>query len=56
MKELRATHFQMGQMAQQFATESGNYRSVPTGGLESKLTYKIPAYESGTWVDKQAKF
>ena len=43
MKELRGTHFQMGQAQLQYQTESNNYRSIPT-------------YESGTWNDKQAKF
>ena len=55
MKELRATHFHLGQNPQQYVTENGNYRCKPQTA-EDKLTYKIPVYESGTWVDRGARF
>jgi hypothetical protein len=55
MKELRGTHFQLGQMPQKYVTENHNYRSA-SQAHEPKLSEKIPVYESGTWVDKQAKF
>lgn len=56
MKELRGTHFQMGQAQLQYQTESNNYRSIPTESKDNNLNFKIPTYESGTWNDKQARF
>jgi hypothetical protein len=56
MKELRNTHFGMGQAPLSYQTESHNYRSVPGRSPNSQLNFKIPTYEAGTWVDKAAKF
>ena len=57
MKELRNTHFHLGAMPQNYQTESGYYKhpsSQPPG--TSNMDFKIPTYESGTWVDKEARF
>ena len=56
IKELRGTHFGMGQASLSYQTESNNYRSLPGVSQDSKLNFKIPTYEAGTWVDKDAKF
>ena len=56
MKELRGTHFGMGQAPLSYQTESNNYRSTPGKSQNSNIDFKIPIYESGTWVDKEAKF
>jgi hypothetical protein len=56
IKELRGTHFGMGQAPLNYQTESSNYRSRPGASQDSKLNFKIPSYETGTWVDKDAKF
>lgn len=59
MKELRNTHFQLGLMPQQYRTENDHYKHAQHARdtqAPNKLTYEIPTYESGTWVDKQAKF
>ena len=56
IKELRGTHFGMGEAPLTYQTESHNYRSVPGKSVGTKLNFKIPTYETGTWVDKNAKF
>jgi hypothetical protein len=45
-------------MPQQYHTENDHY-SNPQNSLKqttNQLTYQIPVYESGTWVDKEARF
>jgi hypothetical protein len=54
MKELRNTHFNLGLMPQEYRTENDYYKK--SNQAPTKLTYEIPSYDSGTWVDKQAKF
>lgn len=59
MKELRNTHFNLGLMPQQYRTENDYYKKTLQAKESqgpTKLTYEIPSYDSGTWVDKQAKF
>jgi hypothetical protein len=55
MKELRSTHFNLGLMPQHYQTENDHYKQTHAQG-PTKLTFEIPTYESGTWVDKQARF
>ena len=55
MKELRATHFNLGGMSSSYQTEmNGNYNMPHSDSLS--MAAKIPEYESGTWVNKNAKF
>lgn len=54
MKELRGTHFGMGQAGLNYQTENHHYRNAP--GKSQDLNFKIPVYESGTWASKNAKF
>lgn len=57
MKELRGTHFGMGQAPLNYHTESNNnYRSTPGPLGQGQLSSKAPVYESGTWMKKDAKF
>ena len=46
----------MGQAPLSYQTENSNYRSTPGQSQNSNLNFKMPAYESGTWVDKDARF
>lgn len=57
MKELRGTHFGMGQASLNYHTESNNnYRSTPSSLGHGQLSSKTPVYESGTWIRKDVKF
>ena len=56
MKELRGTHFNMGQASLNYQTENNYYRATPGSSVDSKLHSKMPTYESGTWNVKNAKF
>ena len=56
MKELRGTHFGMGQSTLNYQTENHHYRNAPGKNSQSKYDFKIPTYEAGTWNDKNAKF
>lgn len=54
MNELRATHFNLGGMKNNYKTENNLYSPYNQADLAPKV--QIPSYECGTWVDKNAKF
>jgi len=56
MKELRSTHFNLGSMKPSYQTEANLYRSCNANSSSNQNKFEIPTYESGTWVDKEARF
>ena len=54
MRELRATHFNLGGAKSPYETEmGGNYHKPPIDSLA--MASQCPNYESGTWVPKNSK-
>lgn len=54
MSELRATHFNLGGSKNNYRTETNLYQAYNASNIEPKA--QIPTYQTGTWVDKSAKF